>query len=102
VGDGERLRAGLTEAIHDSGVTANVTGVGSGWIVNWRAEPPVTFREAVDADLEWGEGFRQAMLEAGILLSPYVITDCRISLAFSDDDIDETIEAARRAFRQVA
>jgi glutamate-1-semialdehyde 2,1-aminomutase len=99
---GERLRTGLAEAIRDSGVTANVTGIGSGWIMNWRAQPPVTFREAVDADLERGELFRQAMLDAGILLPPYVITDCRISLAFSDDDIDETIEAARRAFRQVA
>jgi glutamate-1-semialdehyde 2,1-aminomutase len=99
---GERLRAGLEQAIADTGVTANVTGVGSGWIVNWRAQPPVTFREAVDADLERGEAFRLAMLDAGILLPPYVITDCRISLAFNEDDIDETVAAARQAFRRVS
>ncbi len=79
-----------------------MTGVGSGWIVNWREQPPVTFREAVDADLDRGEAFRLAMLDAGILLPPYVITDCRISLAFSEDDIDETVAAARQAFRRVA
>ncbi len=65
-------------------------------------DPPVTFTEAVDADLERGERFRLAMLDAGILLPPYVITDCRVNLAFSDDDIDETVAAARRAFRLVA
>jgi glutamate-1-semialdehyde 2,1-aminomutase len=99
---GQRLRDGLTRAIADTGVTANVTGIGSGWIVNWRAEPPVTFRQAVDADFDRAEAFRLAMLDAGILLPPYVITDNRICLAYSDDDIDETVAAARRAFAAVA
>ncbi len=99
---GQRLREGLTKAIADTGVTANVTGIGSGWIVNWRADPPVTFRQAVDADFDRAEAFRLAMLDAGILLPPYVITDNRICVAFTDDDIDETVAAARRAFAAVA
>ena len=98
---GERLRVGLERAIRDAGVTANVTGIGSGWIVNWRAAPPVTFREAVDADFDRGEAFRLAMLEAGIVLPPYVITDARLSLAFTDDDVDATVDAAAAAFRAV-
>jgi len=99
---GERLREGLRRAIRDAGVTANVTGIGSGWIINWRAEPPVTFAQAVDADLDRGEAFRVAMLDAGILLPPYVITDARIAAAFTEDDVDETIAAAERALRMVA
>ena len=99
---GQRLREGLTKAIADTGVTANVTGIGSGWIVNWRADPPVTFREAVDAAFDRAEAFRLAMLDAGILLPPYVITDNRICVAYTDDDIDETVAAARRAFAAVA
>ncbi len=99
---GERLREGLTRAIADAGVTANVTGIGSGWIVNWRAEPPVTFRQAVDADLDRAEAFRLAMLDAGVLLPPYVLTDNRICVAFGDDDVDHTLDAARRAFAAVA
>ncbi|NUQ12049.1 MAG: aminotransferase class III-fold pyridoxal phosphate-dependent enzyme [Gemmatimonadaceae bacterium] len=98
---GERLRQGLERAIHDAGVTANVTGIGSGWIINWRAEPPVTFRQAVDADFERAEAFRLAMLDGGILLPPYVITDARINLAFTEDDVDETIAVARRALKRV-
>ncbi|REK21374.1 MAG: aminotransferase class III-fold pyridoxal phosphate-dependent enzyme [Actinobacteria bacterium] len=99
---GERLREGLARAIQDAGVTANVTGVGSGWIINWREEPPVTFREAVDADFDRGEAFRVAMHDAGILLPPYVITDARIAVAYTTDDIDETIEAATRALKLVS
>jgi glutamate-1-semialdehyde aminotransferase len=41
-------------------------------------------------------------LDAGILLPPYVITDNRICVAYSSDDIDETVAAARRAFAAVA
>jgi glutamate-1-semialdehyde 2,1-aminomutase len=99
---GERLRDGLARVIAEAGVPANVTGIGSGWIINWRPEPPVTFQQAVDADFELGERFRLGMLEAGILLPPYVITDARINLAFSDDDVDETVEAAASVLRQVA
>jgi glutamate-1-semialdehyde 2,1-aminomutase len=99
---GERLREGLARAIVDTGVTANVTGIGSGWIVNWRAEPPVTFRQAVDADFDRAEAFRLAMLDAGVLLPPYVLTDNRICVAFGDDDVDHTLDAARRAFAAVA
>jgi glutamate-1-semialdehyde 2,1-aminomutase len=98
---GERLRDGLTAVIADSGTPANVTGVGSGWIINWRAEPPVTFRQAVDADFARGEAFRVAMLDAGILLPPYVITDARICTAFTDDDVDATVDAARSALATV-
>jgi glutamate-1-semialdehyde 2,1-aminomutase len=99
---GERLREGLRRAITDTGVIANVTGIGSAWIINWRPEPPVTFRQAVDADFARAEGFRLAMLDAGILLPPYVITDNRICVAYDSDDIDETVTAARRAFTTVA
>jgi glutamate-1-semialdehyde 2,1-aminomutase len=99
---GQRLRDGLRRAIADTGVTATVTGIGSGWIVNWRAEPPVTFRQAVDADLARAEAFRLYMLDADVLLPPYVLTDNRICVAFDDDDIDHTVDAARRAFAAVA
>jgi glutamate-1-semialdehyde 2,1-aminomutase len=99
---GQRLREGLARAITDTGVVATVTGIGSAWITNWRAEPPVTFRQAVDADFARAEAFRLSMLDAGILLPPYVITDSRICVAFSEDDVDETVTAARRAFAAVA
>ena len=35
------------------------------------------------------------------LLPPYVITDARLNLAFTDDDVDETIAAAASVLRKV-
>ena len=99
---GERLREGLTRAVRDAGVAAVVTGYGSGFMINWRPEPPVTFRDAADVDFARAEAFRVALLEAGILLPPFVITDARLCLATTEDDIDETVAAASWALRRVA
>lgn len=99
---GERLRDGLSRASKDAGVAVTITGFGSGFMINWLPEAPVTFRQAARADFERAEAFRLAMLEAGILLPPFVITDSRLCLATSEDDIDQTIDAAGRAFKLVA
>jgi glutamate-1-semialdehyde 2,1-aminomutase len=99
---GERLRVGLARAVRDAGVPAVVTGFGSGFMLNWRPQPPITFRDAADIDFARAEAFRLAMLEAGILLPPFVITDSRLCLATSEDDIDETVAAATWALQQVA
>jgi glutamate-1-semialdehyde 2,1-aminomutase len=98
---GERLREGLGRAAADAGAGATITGFGSGFMINWRPVPPVTYREAADIDFERAEAFRQLMLEAGILLPPFVITDSRLCLATSEEDVDETVEAARWAFSKV-
>lgn len=99
---GERLRKGLSRASSEAGVPVTITGFGSGFMINWLPEAPVTFRQAARADFERAEAFRLAMLDMGILLPPFVITDSRLCLATSEDDIDQTIEAATRAFKQVA
>ncbi|HXH22386.1 MAG TPA: aminotransferase class III-fold pyridoxal phosphate-dependent enzyme [Dehalococcoidia bacterium] len=98
---GERLREGLARVFHDAGAEAVVTGFGSGFMVNWRREPPVTFREAAQADFERAEAFRLGMLERGVLLPPLVITDSRLCLATSEADIDETVEAAAAVLRDL-
>lgn len=99
---GERLREGLSRAVHDTGAKAVITGFGSAFMVNWLEEPPITFRDAAAADFEKAEAFRVAMLAAGILMPPFVITDSRLCLSTSEDDIDQTIDAAERAFRRLS
>ena len=99
---GERLREGLARAARDAGVAVTITGFASAFMVNWLSEPPVTFRQAAQADFARAEAFRLAMLDAGILMPPFVITDARLCVATSVDDVEETIEAAARAFRLVA
>jgi glutamate-1-semialdehyde 2,1-aminomutase len=99
---GERLRAGLAQAIAGAGVEACVAGWGSEWAVYFRAEPPPNYREVLDSDTERAEAFRLAMVEAGILEPPFTLSDRRLCLATSEGDVDETVKAAAQALRQVA
>jgi glutamate-1-semialdehyde 2,1-aminomutase len=99
---GEQLREGLARAARDAGVAVTITGFASAFMVNWLPEPPVTFRQAAQADFARAEAFRLAMLDAGILMPPFVITDARLCVATSPDDVEETVAAAARAFQLVA
>jgi len=54
-----------------------------------------------DADPVVGQDVRRQQ-DAGVLLPPYPLTDNRICVAFDEDDVDQTVEAARRAFAAVA
>ncbi|HEY7396694.1 MAG TPA: aminotransferase class III-fold pyridoxal phosphate-dependent enzyme [Gaiellaceae bacterium] len=83
---GNRLREGLTRARDEAGADARVTGFGSTWSVSWRRTSAA-------------DGFRAAMLAAGILLPTSPGAACHVCVATSTDDLDETIEAAARAFR---
>lgn len=99
---GHLLREGLKRAVRDSGVDVTITGHASAFMINWLPVAPVTFRDAARADFVRAEAFRAEMLDSGILLPPFVITDSRLCLATSEDDIGETVAAAARAFRKVA
>ncbi len=63
---------------------------------------PTPSRRAAHAAPSRDEAFRLLLLDAGVLLPPYPLTDNRICVAFDDDDVDLTVEAARRAFAAVA
>lgn len=100
---GERMRAGLRQAITATGAEASVSGLGSEWTLYFRAEPPRNYREAAwDHDHERGEAYLEAMHEQGEIEPPLVIGDRRLSLAHTEEDIDRTIEAAARALARVA
>ena len=49
----------------------------------------------------WAAAFRVALLEAGSLMPPSVITDAWLCFATSQDDIDETVAAATWALKRV-
>ena len=99
---GERMRAGLREAVSASGVEASVSGFGSEWALYFRSEPPRNYREAAhDHDHERAEAYLAAMLERGILEPPFVLGDRRLNLATTEEDVDRTLEAAAGALASV-
>ena len=91
-----RFYEGLQKVLHDARLPAYVVGVGPVLQV-WFAEHPIrNYRDAArHASHErfrlWWEG----MLDRGILFHPGAFENLFVSFAHSDDDIDQTLEAAR-------
>jgi glutamate-1-semialdehyde 2,1-aminomutase len=97
-----RLAAGLAEAARAAGVAVQVNRVGSMLTVFFTAEPVFDAASARKADTKRFGRFFHAMLEGGIYLPPSQFESAFVSVAHTDEDIDGTIEASRRAFAEAA
>lgn len=99
---GAYLERGLKEAAGAAGVPVVINRVGSLLTVFFTAEPVTDFASAARSDTSLYARFFRAMLEEGIYLAPSQFEAAFLSLAHSREDLDQTIEAAGRAFRQLA
>ncbi len=99
---GAALRDGLEEIVKETGAPATITGVGSAFMINWLPQAPVTFRDAAKADFARAEAFRLHLLEAGVLMPPFVITEARLCAQLSSQDVAATLRAAHAAFKAVS
>ncbi|HYM84655.1 MAG TPA: glutamate-1-semialdehyde 2,1-aminomutase [Candidatus Dormibacteraeota bacterium] len=96
---GAILEAGVRSAALEAGRDVSITRVGSLMTVFFRPEAPRNGTEALTADRDAYARFFGAMLDAGVLLAPSQFEAWFLSLAHGDAEIDQTIEAARKAFR---
>jgi glutamate-1-semialdehyde 2,1-aminomutase len=94
---GERLAGGLVGAFRSAGIDAVSTGDGPVFTIHLHAQTPRNYRDTLGSDKQGWSDFVLALLDEGVLILP----DGRwyISAAHSDEDIDETIQAASRALR---
>ena len=99
---GDRLRAGITEAIAETGVEACVAGIGSEWTVYFRKDLPTNFRQAMESNTEQYAKYHSSLLSQGILEPAFATGDRRLNASTTHDDIDRTIDANRVALRAVA
>lgn len=66
-------------------------------------QPQVTsFKQVMACDVARFKRFFHAMLEAGVYLAPSAFEAGFVSAAHTDDDVDQTLEAARIAFAKIA
>ena len=92
----ERFYAGLERVLHDAKLPAYVTGIGPVLQV-WFAEKPIrSYRDAAryashERFRDWWEG----MLDREVLFHPGAFENLFVSFAHSDEDIDQTLDAAR-------
>ncbi len=97
-----RFYDGLQKVLHDARLPAYVVGVGPVLQV-WFAKQPIrNYRDAArHASHEMFRLWWEGMLDRGVLFHPGAFENLFVSFAHTDDDIDETLEAARHAAAQL-
>ncbi len=93
----ERLAEGLNGLFGELEVHASINQVCGMLTVFFGTENVTDMASASTNDREQFNSFFHAMLENGVYLPPSPFEAWFVSLAHSDDDIDATIEAARRS-----
>jgi glutamate-1-semialdehyde 2,1-aminomutase len=93
----EALRAVATKA----GVVTAGNRVGSMMTVFFQAGPVVNWTSAAKCDTDRYAKFFQAMLARGVYLPPSQYETFFVSLAHTDEQIEQTIEAAEDAFEEI-
>ena len=98
-----RLQTGLTKAFASAGVTAVVPRVGPLLGLFFTGSEPVNFDEAkAAADNGVYPKFFHGMLKRGVALAPGAYEAIFVSLAHTEQIIDQTIEAAAETARDLA
>ncbi len=95
-----RIVAGLTAAAHDAGVKVTANRVGSMFTIFFTDAPVTDWTSANRSDREAFARFFHAMLDEGVYLPPSQFEAAFVSTAHSDEIVEQTIAAARKAFAQ--
>ena len=93
-----RLVEGLSSAAAKAGVPFTARSQGGMMGLYFLPELPNGFADVMKADPEVFAKFFHMMLEDGVYLAPSIFEAGFVSMAHTDADIDQTIEAAARAF----
>jgi glutamate-1-semialdehyde 2,1-aminomutase len=92
---GKRLGDGLLAAAQGAGVPAVMNRVGSMLTLFFCAGPVTDYATAKSADTQRFGAFFRGMRERGVFLPPSQFEAMFVSLAHTDEDIDQIVEAAR-------
>ncbi|MEF8792357.1 glutamate-1-semialdehyde 2,1-aminomutase [Thiohalorhabdus sp.] len=93
------LATGLADTGAEFGFPIFENHIGAMFGIFFSDRPVRTFQDVADADANRFAHFFHGMLEQGIYLAPSPFEAGFVSRAHSDDDIDRTLEAARRVLK---
>jgi glutamate-1-semialdehyde 2,1-aminomutase len=96
----QKLCEGLAAASSEAGVTTITNRVGSMWTSFFTGDPVVDWDSANKCDRQRYGKFFHAMLDEGVYLAPSQFEAAFVSLAHTDEIIEQTIEAAKKSFRR--
>jgi glutamate-1-semialdehyde 2,1-aminomutase len=97
----QKLCEGLVAAGQEAEVTTVTNRVGSMWTSFFTGEPVVDWDSADKCNRELYGKFFHAMLDEGVYLAPSQFEAAFVSLAHTDEVIEQTLEAARKAIRRL-
>lgn len=98
----EELVEGLHQLGRETGVALTTNHVGTMWGIFFTSEATVTnFQQVMACDRERFNRFFHGMLKAGINLAPASYEAAFMSAAHSDQDIQDTLQAAREVLGQL-
>ncbi|MGB9146801.1 MAG: aspartate aminotransferase family protein, partial [Acidobacteriaceae bacterium] len=97
----ERVSAGVADGVAEAaagcGVPLTTNRVGAMFTWFFTSEPVTDFAGAAGSDTQRFAAFHRAMLEAGVWLPPSQFEAAFVSAAHSDEDVRDTVSAARGA-----
>ena len=96
-----RLEAGFAAAASAAGLPFTSNRVGSMLTGFFTATKVVDYKTAKTSDTARFGRFFRAMLARGVYLAPSQYEAAFVSLAHTDEDIDQTISAAQSAMREI-
>ena len=98
----KKLVDGLVAAAKEAGVVFSAQNVGGMFGLYFSEKCPSSFAEVMQSNKENFNKFFHLMLDAGIYLAPSAFEAGFVSAAHSDQDIELTINAAKKAFGALA
>lgn len=97
----KKLVDGLVQAAKQVGVTFSAQSVGGMFGLYFSEQCPTSFAEIMQSDKAAFNKFFHAMLDEGIYLGPSAFEAGFVSAAHTDEDIAQTIAAAKKAFESI-
>ena len=94
----QKLVDGLKTAAKEAGVIFNAQSVGGMFGLYFCEKCPTSYHEMMQSNKEHFNQFFHSMLDSGIYLGPSAFEAGFVSAAHSDEDIANTIAAAKRLF----
>ncbi|WP_047984999.1 glutamate-1-semialdehyde 2,1-aminomutase [Ornithinibacillus californiensis] len=95
------LVSGYQNAAEEFSIPLQINRAGSMVGVFFAEEPVTSFATASQSNLEHFNKYYRVMIEEGVFLPPSQFEGLFLSTAHTDEDIEKTIQAARKAFSQL-
>jgi glutamate-1-semialdehyde 2,1-aminomutase len=97
---GQRIVDGLARLALEAGIPLTAAALGGLFGFHFHPGPLRCYADVLKVDPRLYRNFFRAMLDQGVYLAPSPFEAAFLSMAHGDADVDQTLEAARRALRK--